>query len=223
MTTLRLLIVEDSVLVREGVLRMLARIDGVIPVAACGTLDEALTAIEEHRPDVVVSDIRIPPTGSDEGLQIAEYCRRTHPGMGVVLLSQYVELSYVRGLLARGTEGRGYLLKERIADLADLERAVRAVASGGSAFDPKVIEALVTIAARGGNNGLHRLTPRELEVLEGIAQGRTNGRIAVDLVLTQKAVEKHINSIFTKLGLSGDQSTHPRVRAALMFLAEGSR
>jgi DNA-binding NarL/FixJ family response regulator len=139
----------------------------------------------------------------------------------VVLLSQYVEVSYVRGLLARGTERRGYLLKERISDLGDLEQAIRAVAGGGSSFDPKVIEALVTVRSRADGSDLHRLTPRELEVLEGIAQGRTNARVAADLVLTQKAVEKHINSIFAKLGLTGDQSTHPRVRAALLYLAEG--
>jgi DNA-binding NarL/FixJ family response regulator len=219
--TITTLVVEDNFLVREGVLRMLARVEGVVVVAACSTLDEALSAIEEHHPDLVLSDIRMPPTGTDEGLQIAEYCRRRHPGTGVVLLSQYVEVSYVRGLLARGTERRGYLLKERISDLGDLEQAIRAVAGGGSSFDPKVIEALVTVRSRADGSDLHRLTPRELEVLEGIAQGRTNARVAADLVLTQKAVEKHINSIFAKLGLTGDQSTHPRVRAALLYLAEG--
>ena len=221
-TTLRVVVVEDSLLVREGVLRMLGTIDDVTVVDSCGSLDEAIGSIEKHVPDVVLTDIRMPPSRTDEGLQIAEYCRRSHPRIGVVLLSQYIEVSYVRALLQRGTEGRGYLLKERIANQEDLERAVRAVAGGGSAIDPKVVESLVTVRTRGGDSGLQRLTPRELDVLAALAQGRNNAAVAQDLFLSQRAVEKHINSIFAKLGLSGDQASHPRVRATLLYLAQGS-
>ncbi len=220
--SLGLLVVEDSVLVREGVLRMLSALDEVTVVGSCGDLDDAIAAIDTLGPDVVLTDIRMPPTRTDEGLRIAEHCRRRHPGMGVVLLSQYVEVSYVKALLQRGTEGRGYLLKERVSELDDLRRAIASVAAGGSAIDPKVIESLVTVRSKGGDAGLSRLSPRELEVLAALAQGRTNAAVAADLVLSQRAVEKHINSIFAKLGLTGDQSTHPRVRAALLYLADGS-
>jgi len=205
----------------HGQARLVGQAD--IEVAGvCEDFDGLIAAVETHAPDVVLTDIRMPPTRTDEGLQIAEHCRRNHPGTGVVLLSQYIEVSYVRALLQRGTEGRGYLLKERIANREDLERAVRAVAGGGSAIDPKVVESLVTVRTRGGDSGLQRLTPRELDVLEAVAQGRNNASVAQDLVLSQRAVEKHINSIFAKLGLSGDQATHPRVRATLLYLAQGS-
>ena len=169
---------------------------------------------------MVLTDIRMPPSRTDEGLRIADHCRRRHPAVGVILLSQYVEVSYVRALLARGTDRRGYLLKERVADLSDLLTAIRAVHTGGSAIDPKVVESLVSVRSRAGDSGLSRLSPRELQVLESVAQGRTNAAVAEELVLTRHAVEKHINSIFAKLGLTGDLGVHPRVRAALLYLTQ---
>jgi len=221
--THRVVLAEDNFLVREGVRGMLATSSSIEIVASCGDFAEAVAAIDELVPDVVLTDIRMPPDRRDEGLVIAAHCRRHHPDMGVVLLSQYAEASYVRTLLAEGTQSRGYLLKERVADLDELVAAVAAVAAGGSAIDPKVVETLVTGRSLAGDNQIARLTPREREVLGGIAQGRTNAAIAAELFLTQHAVEKHINSIFTKLDLSGDRTNHPRVRATLMYLAEGQR
>ena len=218
---IRVVLAEDSFLVREGVRRMLESSDQVEVVATCGDLGEALGAIDEHRPDVVLTDIRMPPNRKDEGIQIARHCRTAHPATGVVLLSQYVEPSYVRVLLDQGTEGRGYLLKEHLADLDDLLVAITSVARGGSAIDPKVVQSLVQARASGEDARMERLSPREREVLALIAEGRTNTAVAQQLVLSQHAVEKHINSIFSKLNLSGDQQLHPRVRATLMYLAEG--
>ncbi|MDN5796622.1 MAG: response regulator transcription factor [Intrasporangium sp.] len=220
MTPVRLVFAEDNFLVREGVRRLLAASEALQVVAVCDGLDQALKAIAEHVPDVVLTDIRMPPTHSDEGIRIAEECRRTYPTMGVLLLSQYAEAGYVKVLLRHGTDRRGYLLKERVASIGELTSAIEAVASGGTAIDPRVVEALVQVRARAGDAKLDRLTPREREVLAGIAQGHTNAGVAAELFLSQHAVEKHINSIFGKLGLTGDTRHHPRVRAALMFLAE---
>lgn len=217
----RLLLAEDNFLIREGVRGMLSATGTVEVVASCGNLDEAVEAIDRLVPDVVLTDIRMPPHRRDEGIVIAAHCRRQHPSMGVVLLSQYVEASYVRTLLTEGTHGRGYLLKERVADLDDLLSAIDEVAGGGSAIDPKVVETLVTGKSLAGGSEIARLTPRERQVLACIAQGHTNAAVAGELFLTQHAVEKHINAIFTKLGLSGDRTNHPRVRATLMYLAEG--
>jgi DNA-binding NarL/FixJ family response regulator len=219
--TITVVLAEDNFLVREGVTRMINAAAGIDVLAACEDLDSALTTIDELQPAVVLTDIRMPPRHSDEGLQIAEHCRVKHPHTGVLLLSQYSEPGYVRQLLQQGTEGRGYLLKERVGHLGDLTDAIRAVAAGESAIDPKVVESLVRGKARAGDANIGRLSPREREVLAQIAEGRTNAAIAGNLVLSQHAVEKHINSIFGKLGLSGDQHSHPRVRAALMYLSEG--
>jgi DNA-binding NarL/FixJ family response regulator len=221
--TVRVVLAEDNFLLREGVRGMLAGSESIDVVGSCGDLTETIAAIDRLEPDVVLTDIRMPPGRRDEGIQIAAHCRRQFPGMGVVLLSQYAEASYVRSLLTEGTQGRGYLLKERVADLNELVAAIQAVAAGGSAIDPKVVETLVSGRSLAGDADLARLTPRERDVLAGIAQGRTNAAIAAELFLTQHAVEKHINAIFTKLGLSGDQINHPRVRATLMYLAEGRR
>src|SRR3954468_9222652 len=216
---IRIVLAEDSFIVREGVRRMLAGEPELEVVASCGDLDELLAAIEEHRPDVVLTDIRMPPTHSDEGIRAAEHCRREHPEMGVVLLSSYVQPAYVKVLLAQGTKGRAYLLKERVAELDDLLVAVREVARGGSVIDSKVVEALVSKRAQAPASELSELTPREREVLAAMAEGRNNASVADALFLTQRAVEKHINSIFSKLRLSGDQQGHPRVRAVLLYLA----
>jgi DNA-binding NarL/FixJ family response regulator len=221
--TVRVVLAEDNFLLREGVRGMLAGSESVDVIGSCGDLPETLAAIDGLVPDVVLTDIRMPPGRRDEGILIAAHCRRQFPGMGVVLLSQYAEASYVRSLLTEGTQGRGYLLKERVADLDDLVAAIQAVAAGGSAIDPKVVETLVSGRSLAGDADLARLTPRERDVLAGIAQGRTNAAIAAELFLTQHAVEKHINAIFTKLGLSGDRTNHPRVRATLMYLADGHR
>ncbi|WP_029135534.1 response regulator transcription factor [Nakamurella lactea] len=219
--SISVVIADDSFLIREGLSRMLSGSAEVRLLAACQDLPEALEAVDSHRPDVVLTDIRMPPGLADEGIRLAEHCRVTHPGMGVLLLSQYIEIGYVRTLLEAGTQGRGYLLKERVARLGDLLDAVREVADGGSAIDPKVVQALVRIRTRAGDRKLAALSPRELQVLAQIAQGHTNAAVADHLVLTRHAVEKHINSIFTKLGLGGDPGTHPRVRATLLYLAEG--
>jgi DNA-binding NarL/FixJ family response regulator len=219
--TLRIALGEDNFLVREGVRRMLTAEPDVEVVGAAGDLGELLAVIDDEQPDVVLTDIRMPPEHKDEGVRAAEHCRTHHPDMGVILLSQYVDPGYVRVLLAQGTERRGYLLKERVADLDDLMLAVREVSKGGSALDPKVVETLLRSRSRDRRGELDRLTPREREVLGAMAQGHTNTFIAEQLVLSTRAVEKHINSIFSKLGLSGDQQAHPRVRAVLLYLSEG--
>ena len=218
---IRIVLAEDNFLLREGVRRVLESSDQVEVVATCGDLGEALGAIDDHGPDVVLTDIRMPPNRKDEGIQIARHCRAAHSTTGVVLLSQYVEPTYVRVLLDQGTEGRGYLLKEHLADLDDLLVAITSVARGGSAIDPKVVQSLVQARALDDDSRMERLSPRERQVLALIAEGRTNTAVAQQLVISQHAVEKHINSIFSKLNLSGDQELHPRVRATLMYLAEG--
>ena len=218
---IRVVVAEDSFLVRDGLVRLLESQADIHVVGVGADYDEAYAEVEAQLPDVLLTDIRMPPTRGDEGIKLAEHCRRAHPGIGVLLLSQYVEPSYVKALLSQGTDGRGYLLKERVASADDLLDAIRAVAAGGSAIDPKVVESLVQRRARAGDPRISRLSPREREVLGAIAQGRTNAAVAQHLVLTPKAVEKHINSIFAKLGLSGNQHHHPRVRATLMYLSEG--
>ena len=219
----RVVLAEDNFLLREGLRGMLATVAGVEVVAGCADLPQTLSAIAELAPDVVLTDIRMPPDRRDEGIRVADHCRRVHPRIGVILLSQYAEPGYVRALLGQGTQRRGYLLKERVSDLDELVRAIDTVAGGGSVIDPKVVETLIDPRTLAGDGEVGRLTRRERQVLEGIAQGRTNAAIAEALVLTPHAVEKHINSIFTKLGLSGDRVNHPRVRAALLYLAEGRR
>ena len=221
---IRVVIAEDSFLIREALRRLLENCPDFDVVASTVDFGSAQQAIDSERPDVVVTDIRMPPTRTDEGLRLADHCRRHYPTTAVLLLSQYIEPSYVSTLLNHGTERRGYLLKERVADENELIQAIQNVAAGGSAIDPKVVQALVQGRA-GADDALRRLTPREREVLAGIAAGHTNAAIAEHLVLTGKAVEKHINSIFGKLGLTADaQSTqHPRVRAALLYLSAGIR
>jgi DNA-binding NarL/FixJ family response regulator len=189
-------------------------------VAACADLPELIEAVGREQVDVVVTDIRMPPDRIDEGVQFASYCRTQHPDIGIILLSQYAQPAYIRALLEQGAERRGYLLKERVADVDELAGAVRAVAAGGSAIDPKVIESLLNAKARRSDDRIERLTPREREVLAAMAQGRNNAAIAEALVVSQRAVEKHINSIFSKLDLTGEQQLHPRVQAVLLYLAE---
>ena len=218
--SIRVVLADDSLLVRQGLEQMLAAEPGIELVASCADLPSLVEAIEAERPDVVVTDIRMPPSLSDEGIQVAARLRSTHPDMGVLVLSQYSEPSYALTLLEAGSDGRGYLLKERVHDRAQLVSAVGTVAEGGSVVDPRVIDTLVGAKARSERSPLGELTPRELEVLAQIAEGKSNGAIAESLVLTKRAVEKHINSIFLKLNLSHAEDVSKRVAAALAFLAE---
>ena len=216
----RIVLAEDDLLVREGLQQLLASATDLELVAACADMDELLETIERERPDVVLTDIRMPPSRTDEGVRVAARLRETDPAMGVVVLSQYSEPDYVLRLLETGSDGRGYLLKERVHDRLQLSNAVRTVAAGGSVIDPKIVEVLVTARARAERSPLRELTPREREVLAEIAEGKSNPAIAESLVLTKRAVEKHINSIFLKLGLADAQDVSKRVKAALLFLAE---
>jgi DNA-binding NarL/FixJ family response regulator len=217
---LRLVIAEDSLLVREGVAKLLGEQDDVEVVALCADYDELMAAVAAQSPDVVLTDIRMPPTGSDEGIRAASELRESHPELGVVVLSQYADPAYALALLESGSEGRAYLLKERVSDPDQLLGAVRDVARGGSLVDPKVVEALVAARSRSRTSPLEHLTPREGEVLAEIAQGRNNAAVALALGLSDRAVEKHINSLFAKLGLSEEPDIHRRVKAVLLYLAE---
>ena len=216
----RVAIADDSLLVREGLSELLAGEAGIEVVASCADLPSLLDAIDENSPDVVVTDIRMPPTQSDEGIRAAIQLRDTHPHIGVVVLSQYDEPSYALALLEGGSARRGYLLKERVHDRAQLVSAIESVAEGGSFIDPTIVEVLVAANARVGRSPLSELTPREQEVLAELAQGKSNAAIADSLFLTKRAVEKHINSIFFKLNLSEAEDVSKRVKAALMFLDE---
>jgi DNA-binding NarL/FixJ family response regulator len=211
---------DDNLIVREGIERILADRPDVEVIATCGDLPSLLEAVERERPDVVVTDIRMPPTNSDEGIQIAARLRESHPDVGVVVLSNYSDPSYAIALMESGSAGRAYLLKERVHHRAQLVSAIESVASGGSVMDPKIVEPLVAAKSRSERSPLSELTPREREVLAQIAQGKSNGAIAEELVLTKRAVEKHINSIFLKLNLADVEEVSKRVKATLVFLAE---
>ncbi len=216
-------IAEDDLLVREGILRILEASDEVDLLAACGDRDELLEAIGRHSPDVVVTDIRMPPALADEGLEVAHLMRREHPDMGVVVLSAHAEVAYALTLLEEGSRGRAYLLKEHVSDPRQLVGAIVEVARGGSIIDPTVVEALVGDRMRARRSPVQTLTPRERQILGEIAQGRSNAAIADRLVLTKRAVEKHVNAIFAKLSLrAGDESVDRRVRASLLFLADAT-
>jgi DNA-binding NarL/FixJ family response regulator len=217
---IRLVLAEDHYLVREGIRRLLDAQPDMEVVAACGDLDALLDAVEAERPDVVVTDIRMPPTGVDEGIQAALLLRETRPEVGVVVLSTYSQPSYALALLEGGTAGRAYLLKERVEDIEQLVAAIRAVAEGGSVIDPKVVEALVAERARGEESPLTQLTPRERDVLREMAEGKNNAGIAETLVLSERSVEKVIHSIFLKLGLAWEPAVHKRVKAVILYLAE---
>src|SRR5215207_3488139 len=216
--SVRVILAEDDFLVREGIRRVLEAVPDITVVAECGDGDELRAAIDEHPPDVVLTDVRMPPSGADEGIRMANRLRTTHPTIGVVVLSQFAEPEYALALLGKGSHRRAYLLKERIHDGDAIASAIRDVARGGSAIDAKVVEPLLVAQVANESSPLRTLTPREREVLAEVAQGRSNGAIAESLVLTKSAVEKHINSIFGKLGLAGAQDVSQRVKAALLFL-----
>jgi DNA-binding NarL/FixJ family response regulator len=216
---MRIVVADDNLLVRQGLVALLAAQDGYEVVAECGDLAELELAVARVAPDVVVTDIRMPPHRRDEGVRFAAGLRERDDRTGVVVLSQYVEPGYALELFERGSAGRAYLLKERLVTVDEVVHAVEAVAAGGSAVDPEVVDVLVR--ARGGaNSPLDRLTPRELEVLAAMAEGRSNAGIARKLVLSEGAVEKHINAILGKLGLTPEPELHRRVRAVLLFLAD---
>jgi DNA-binding NarL/FixJ family response regulator len=217
---IRVVLADDHYLVREGVRRLLAAEPEVEVVAACEDLESLLAAVDTERPDVVVTDIRMPPTGVDEGVQAAERLRETHPGVGVVVLSQYAEPRYALALLDVGSAGRAYLLKERVDDVAQLVGAIKAVAEGGSMIDAKVVETLVAAKAGADASPLNALTPRERDVLREMAEGKNNAAIAQALFLTERSVEKVIHSIFLKLGLTWEPAVHKRVKAVVLYLAE---
>ncbi|MBB4664776.1 response regulator [Conexibacter arvalis] len=214
---------EDSLIVREGIVGLLATEPEVEIVAECADLGSLLEAVEQHQPDVVVTDIRMPPTHTDEGIRAAATFGKRGLSTGVVVLSNYADPSYAVALLDAGAPGRSYMLKECIHDRSQLVAAIRAVAIGGSMVDAKIIEPLIAARTRHEHSPLADLTPREREVLANIAQGMSNAAIAESLFLTKRAVEKHINSIFMKLSLFEDESTSRRVKATLMFLAGTGR
>ena len=217
MTTI--VLAEDSFIVREGV-SMLLEEAGYELLASVETFDELIAAVDAHDPDVVVTDIRMPPTQTDEGVRAARQIRSTHPETGVIVLSQYVEPDYALALFEDGSDRLAYLLKERVADMAHLEEAIDRVSSGGSVVDPKVVDALVEGRIKRQHSKLDRLTDRETEVLSEVASGKSNAAIAETLFLSERAVEKHINSILTKLDLPVDANSNRRVQAVLLYLAE---
>ena len=217
---IRVVLAEDHYLFREGVRRLLETEADLEVVGVCGDLDSLLTAVATERPDVVVTDIRMPPANLDEGIRAAEHLRANAPDVGVVVLSQYADPVYALALFEGGTERRAYLLKERVHDLDELAGAIRAVAAGGSVVDPKVVETLVGAKARHEHSPLAELTPRERDVLREMAEGKNNASIAGSLFLTERSVEKVIHSIFRKLGLAWETSAHKRVKAVILYLAE---
>ena len=216
---MRVVVADDSTLLREGVVRLLEESDLEV-VGQAGDAEDLLRKVRAHRPDVAVVDVRMPPTHTDEGLRAARQIRTELPEVGVLVLSQYVEISYARELLAESAEGLGYLLKDRVADVGALTDAVRRVGAGGSALDPEVVSRM--LGRRRSQDPLEELTPREREVLGLMAEGRSNGAIAAELVVTERAVEKHVTGIFSKLDLPSSGEDHRRVLAVLRFLDQAS-
>jgi len=216
---IRVAVADDSFLMREAMRQVLGRLPEIEVVGVCDQGDELLELVDRDNPDVVITDIRMPPSGDDEGIRVARRLRRTHPATGVIVLSQYSDIRYGLGLLEQGAEGRAYLLKERIADPAELRTAIEVVARGGSLMDPEMVQALMSAAGR-GDSPLSRLTGRELEVLGQMAEGKSNGAIAESLVLSKRAVEKHVGAIFLRLGLADEEVVSRRVTAVLLYLGD---
>jgi DNA-binding NarL/FixJ family response regulator len=220
---LRVVVADDNYLVREGVTALLTEAGGVDVVAAVADAEALLDAVATHAPDAVLTDIRMPPTFTTEGIRAAKSIRTEHPGVGVVVLSQYVEGDDAFELLRDGVSGLGYLLKERLSDLDELVRALHEVVRGGSALDPRVVEGLLTRTAVDAGSPLRQLTDREREVLEAMATGRNNAAIARALYMSERAVEKHIGSVFAKLGLAEEAEVNRRVMAVLTYLEATAR
>ena len=217
---IRIVLAEDHYLVREGLRTLLDAVPELEVVAACSDLESLLDAVRVEQPDVVITDIRMPPNRTDEGIRAAQQLHATNPQLGVVVLSQYAEPEYALALIETGTARRAYLLKERVDDLAQLVAAIRAVADGGSVIDPKVVEVLVSDKTRAEISPLRDLTPRERDVLREMASGKTNAAIAQSLVLTERSIEKVIHAIFLKLGIAWEDSVHKRVKAVIIYLAQ---
>jgi DNA-binding NarL/FixJ family response regulator len=217
---IRVVIAEDNYLVREGIRQVVEATPDLELVGVSEDLGSLEAAVGRLAPEVVVTDIRMPPSGTDEGIRAAAGLRTSSPETGVVVLSQYVEPEYALALLEKGAAGRAYLLKERVADMDQLANAIREVAAGGSVIDPKVVETLVEARSRRPRSTFDSLTAREREVLARVAEGKNNAGIAAALFLTERAVEKHINSIFSKLELSEERDVHRRVKAALVYLSQ---
>jgi DNA-binding NarL/FixJ family response regulator len=220
---LRVVFAEDNFLVRQGTAALLGVLDEVELVAVVEDPASLLAAVAQHEPDAVLTDIKMPPTFTTEGIEAAKQIRAEHPGTGVVVLSQYVEDDYAFDLLQDGVAGLGYLLKERVSEVEELLRALNEVARGGSALDPKVVEGLLARQSRAATSPLLGLTDREREVLQEMATGRSNASIARTLYMSERAVEKHITSVFHKLGLSEEGELNRRVSAVLAFLEAGGR
>jgi DNA-binding NarL/FixJ family response regulator len=217
---IRVVLADDSYLVREALTRVLLEADGIKVIATCNDLESLQRAIERDRPDVVVTDIRMPPSGTDEGIRVAAALRETHPEIGVVVLSQYLDPRYGLALLKSGSDARAYVLKDRVRHRGQLVSAIENVAAGGAMIDAKVVEALVGARRRAEQSPLSELTPRETEILGFVAQGYSNQGIADQLVVTKRAVEKHINAIFVKLDLNEEHDVSRRVKATLIYLAD---
>ena len=217
---LRVVLGEDSYLAREGISRALEAADEIELVASGGTLDEVMQAVDRLEPDVVLSDVRMPPNHTDEGIRLAIELRRSHPAIGVVILSQHADALYALALFDDGSDGRGYLLKDRVRDRDELTRALLEVARGGTVVDAKIVNELLAVRRQRETSGLETLTGREQEILALVAEGRSNGDIAETLVVTKRAVEGHINSIFSKLELGDPERVDRRVKAALLYLTE---
>lgn len=217
---IRVAIADDSLLVREGIQHLLAGVDEIELVAVSENQDALMASVARNAPDVVLTDIRMPPGQGTEGVEIAKALWESHPGVGVIVISQYAEAHYALALLEHGSAGRGYLLKERLGNRDQLVSAIEEVAAGGSVIDPLVVEALVQRRGRAEESPLRLLTPREQEVLAEVASGKSNAAIARTLVITKRAVERHIGAIFAKLDLPDEQEASRRVTATLLFLAE---
>ena len=213
------MLAEDHVLLREGMSRLVAASDDLELAGVAADLPELMAVVREQVPDVVVTDIRMPPTGTSEGIQAAAWIREHYPATGVVVLTQYAAPGYAVALLEHGSAGRAYLLKERVGSVDELARAIRAVAAGGSVIDPLVVDELVRARHAERQTGLATLTVRESEILAEMAQGKSNAAVAVSLSVTERAVEKHTNSIFAKLGLSEEKDVNRRVKAVLLYLS----
>jgi DNA-binding NarL/FixJ family response regulator len=217
---IRVVVADDSYLMRESLTAMLAAEPEVELVSVCSNGKELEAAVAAERPAVVIVDIRMPPSGADEGVRVANRLRESHPDTGVLVLSQYAEATYALALLESGSARRAYLLKERIRDKGELIRAITTVARGGSVIDPEIVDVLIQARARVARSPLAELTPRERQLLGEIAEGKSNAAIAESLVLSKRAVEKHVNAIFSKLNLRDAQDVSRRVKAALLYLAE---
>jgi DNA-binding NarL/FixJ family response regulator len=217
--TIRVVFGEDSYIAREGILRALEEEEDIEIVATCRDFDSLRTTVDDVVPDVVLADISMPPTNTDEGIRLAEELRTTHPDMGVVILSMYAEPVYATKLLEEGSDRRAYLLTDRVQYRSDLTRALREVASGRSVVDPRIVELLLVAQRKRADSHFDALTPREQEILALVAEGWSNGAIAEQIVITKRAVERHINSIFMKLGLGDGENISRRVKAAVLYLA----